>query len=104
MTQEDKSQAIFDDVQAKGLKKVGVNFIFVNGILSTNFIFSHDFLKAFFGEKPYHHRQLEIDVHPFHRDEFAPIEVPKWFNWQYHAQQLAITPEEERIDYLYNFL
>ena len=113
MTDELKLKAIIEKAKGgewKGTKeyeqavKEGFKKEIIFLTFETQIIFSHDFLISFFGEKPYHHRQLEIDVHPFHRDEFAPIEVPKWFNWQYHAQQLAITPEEERIDYLYNFL
>jgi hypothetical protein len=52
------------------------------------FIFSHDFAKAFWPE-------------PQHS---AGIDGTVTIGWQNHIQQLALTPPEERIDYLYKFV
>jgi len=56
----------------------------------TDTIFSHDFAIAFWGEA----------LNAIWTSDSNPA-VPEW---QDHLQQLATTPEKERIDYLYKFL
>jgi hypothetical protein len=55
-------------------------------------IFSHDFAKAFWGDE-------EIDRSCA---ECGPTIIS--LGWQYHIQKLALTPEDERINYLYTFI
>jgi len=65
-------------------------------------IFSHSFLKAFFGEEYIQDRHLQSCIK---NGKVEPQElVTLHILWQYHAQQLATTPEEKRIDYLYEFI
>lgn len=60
-------------------------------------IFSHDFAKAFWGEvmvtTNMHWYNEAMHLHEYH--------LPAW---QHHIQQLALTPEEDRINYLYSFV
>ena len=55
-------------------------------------IFFHPFLKAYFGEDGDEYESRERDFY-FNGDD-----------WKFHAMRLAITPEEDRIDYLYKFV
>lgn len=58
-------------------------------------IFSHSFLKAFFGEEPKYIAEFVC-----HADEPSHTDTIDY--WQYHAQQLVLS--ENRIDYLYQFV
>lgn len=79
-------------------------------------IFSHDFAKAYFGEDNIcqdcgiipSQKNVEVNGMIYHRlyeckcgsiAQFIPYP-----SWQFHIQQLALTPPLERIDYLYNFI
>lgn len=67
-------------------------------------IFSHSFLKAFFGKNLVNkngnilskERQLLGENHNLY---YYAIE-----RWKYYAKELILLPEEERIDYLYDFI
>lgn len=76
-----------------------INIDFWNGVLiasAEQLIFSHDFLKAYFAGE-------SCDCGSEDESHFENCQFTV-SDWQYHAQQLAITPEEERIDYLYKFV
>lgn len=70
------------------------------------FIFSHKFLKAFFGEKvlQLNSDQKEIESYNIAYHDNRPSRGEACFVWQNRVQQLVILPEEKRIDYLYDFL
>ena len=60
---------------------------------SSVIIFSHDFAKAFWGEKLY---GLKVYITE------KPTDKPKLLMWQYHLQQMVL--EEEPLKYLEKFL
>jgi hypothetical protein len=66
---------------------------------------SHSFLKAFFGEQLCEiYPNMVYNCNPKTIDcDIGQIswDIPLW---QYYTQKLSITPEEKRIDYLYNFI
>ena len=65
-------------------------------------IFDHNFAKAYFGEG----EKTYIDGYGrqhFDYENCDPMRSDVSL-WQYHIQQLALTPPEGRIDYLYDFL
>lgn len=57
------------------------------------FLLSHDFLKAFFGEKELHSEPFNDDID----QDFTSIE-----KWKWHAKQLVLS--EDRISYLLNYM
>lgn len=67
-------------------------------------IFSHSFLKAFFGEEKVDDRFGES------QEEYEERigKLNNWgyhkLRWQYHAQKLILLPEEKRINYLYDYM
>jgi hypothetical protein len=73
-------------------------------------IFSHDFAKAFFGEKdewePTACTCGGVDFHiagpDAHKPECAKVSSPRGYG--FHLQQLAVIPPEERLHYLEQFL
>ena len=68
----------------------------IEGSYFDSIIFSHDFLKAFFGERLVKHGYGE---NPNGLNPYFLERVPRW---QYHAQQLVLS--EDRIKYLEGFL
>lgn len=78
-------------------------------------IFSHDFAKAFWGDKDWlygwNKKDLTDVVHwgwfppgiKFAAAEHAELITGKPA-WQYHLQQLALTPDNERLDFLYKYV
>lgn len=105
--------------QSQKLKKIVIKAV-ENGFMfnfrkerdwEVNIFYKHNFAKAFWGEE-----NIIISI--------SDYEVPQIFmagtihysyqeggyieytcaKWQYHIQELAITPEDERIDYLYSFV
>lgn len=90
MTKEEKLQKIIERAEKNGYKG---HTIVVKGLGEmkeaitswsdySHIIFNHEFAKAYWGEPEWEKRR----------------------GWQYHLQQLAITPPEERINYLYKYL
>ncbi|MCK5503802.1 MAG: hypothetical protein KAJ10_01495 [Thermodesulfovibrionia bacterium] len=68
-------------------------------------IFSHDFLKAYFGEERMKINPNEILKNDFDQiviEENGEVFADKVPAWQYHAQQLVLS--EDRIAYLEKFL
>lgn len=65
-------------------------------------IFSHSFLKAFFGEQKLWSNDSTLISDPRLHDKLINMGLD--FDWEHYAQKLVILPEEERIDYLYNFI
>ena len=73
-------------------------------------VFSHDFAKAFWGED----LVVQGDCgHIYKEDEYHTCEEndndPPMFTtvdraWKLNIQQLALTPEEQRTNYLHSFL
>lgn len=84
-----------EEALTKALKKAGYPDDFLNPLFKNNniycrgIIFSHDFAKAFWGNK-------NIEWCPIHEEM---ILVPAW---QYHLRQMVL--EENPIDYLAKFL
>lgn len=62
-------------------------------------VFSHDFAKAFWGDQK--HDYLNRIASCRNCDAILDNQT---YCWQYHIQQLVLTPEDERIDYLYSFI
>ena len=116
ISQEGKLKAIIEKAVANGWNypmfpgkdnlAIGIAKQLINEHLDLYVIFSHDFLKAFFGEETTETVKWSYYSAPENlpgQDGYAHIYnvVP---SWQYHVKQLAITPEDERIDYLYGFI
>ncbi len=87
MTIEEKFHKIIDKAVANGFSLKTIDVMKLGDPYQmTDIIFSHAFLKAYFGEATYKEKGLTY----------------QW--WTHHAQQLAITPEDKRIDYLWRFI
>lgn len=123
MTQEQKLQKIIERGSKRGYMVTGEDTQWLAPFLIEtkkleNLIFSHPFLQAYFGEE-------KVDDCGYQVRPMTPQEIQAAYRtgciyktesnscyrqyevenmqtaWQYHAQQLATTPEEERIDYIY---
>lgn len=97
MSQYKKLQSIIEYAIKRGYtnelyKEYGNGWVEDSGYIDDgrleHLIFSHLFLKAFFGEKIVNHCLKEVTN----------------MGWRYGAQQLVIITEEQRIDYLYDFI
>lgn len=120
MTQQQKLQEIIEETVKSGfnptdfvVKMTKIKFVFdhisdsdrdihevaiENGLVS-DLIFSHEFLRSYFGEE-----QIEWPVSEKIEQNRFGYRISIISIWQYHAQQLAITPEDQRINYLYKFI
>lgn len=58
-------------------------------ITENEVIFNHDFAKAVWGDS-------------YTKEEWNKYDPKIVKRWRWHLQQLAITPKEDRIDYVYN--
>ena len=95
----DLTQQLYD-----ACKRVGVRDVkFISEVNQEHFdhmfhtiIFSHDFLKAFFGEETMKYEQLASSDCDLNKE----MEVAH--HWQYHAQQMVLS--EDPIEYLGQFL
>ncbi|MHA1704094.1 MAG: hypothetical protein ACTSWK_17720 [Promethearchaeota archaeon] len=95
MSQAEKLKKIFEYAEKEGWDKPVTENICILLATYPILIFSHSFLKAFFGER------IENEL----------ISVPGIsrlirgvISWQYQGGKLVIIPEEKRIDYLYDFI
>lgn len=98
MTQEQKLTAIISKVIENGYK--GFTIEAVEHIESADIpyiIFSHDFCKAIFGEEYIHEDVVNWD-------EVSTMITKSTLAWQFHGQQLFLTKESERINYLFDFI
>jgi len=100
MKQEEKLQKIIAKAESNGFEEKFYVWAKVMGNNEwTAIIFDHDFCKAYFGEE-------EPEFYPGD-DLYAENNQAIYWEepvWKYHLQQLAITPPEERINYLYKKL
>lgn len=58
----------------------------------TALIFNHDFAKALWGEKPYHHMMVmgKKSKGPGYEGRRSVKSTPEYCNWQHHLQQMVI--------------
>ena len=68
----------------------GMRTLYWDGQGYCGIIFNHDFAKAYFGEK---------DCPGYISCDGNHEKI-----WGHHLEKLALTPPEERIDYLFNFI
>jgi hypothetical protein len=125
LSQEQKLQKIIEKAKKNGWDKEKILFneelMFMTPAIAEmsmklagqinlpSLIFRHDFAKAFWGEE-----YVCSDCgnrlsqpHMSNNPHINPDELPHSFvtdSWQYHLQQLALTPDNERIDYLFKFI
>jgi hypothetical protein len=105
LSQEDKLKVIIQKAMRNGWKHMGMRMALYDKVLKYTeiewntlyesegyfaLIFSHDFAKAFWKNT----------------NHLGEIGKGNDFDngWLFHLKELAITPEPERIDYLYKFI
>lgn len=108
MTQSEKLQKVIE--RAGIAKKMKINLdldncqYFIDSNQIEQLIFDHDFCKAYFGIKEVCMSCSKISEKGYFC-ECGAMGIPALGpSWQYHMQQLALTPPLERIDYLYSFI
>lgn len=92
LSQEQKLKAIIDKAITHGFDDsyflVAEHHFGFSPAVITAIVFTHDFAKAFWGEQS-------------HSTAAPTFSIPEWED---KIQILALTPPEERIDFLYKFL
>lgn len=107
-SQEEKLKAVIDKAVTNGFDDSDFlaaehHFGFSPAVI-TAIVFTHDFAKAFWGEQ---FSQVDNTAAIYGRLlpclSCGELHTPT-LCWQLHLERLALTPPEERIDYLYRFL
>ncbi len=112
MSQEQKLKKIIEKAVENGFNISIINFSFIDfeyikenisyeDLPIDSILFNHSFAKAFWG----YEELCMFDTGELHnfkncRCEYF-VSLPAW---QQYIQLLAITPDDERIDYLYKFI